>query len=178
MNFGIFVANRNRNKADRPVIRPEMMPVDWLFEALAFIGLVTMAGFLIYHFPRLPETIPSHFDGAGVPDEFSGRSTLWVLPGISLLLYILLSVMMRVPHQFNYSVKITRENAAIQYAMAMRLIRYLKAGLMWMFFYIVYGTVMTAEQRSEGLGLWFLPVTVGGMILPVFVYLFLASRRQ
>ncbi|HPS61573.1 MAG TPA: DUF1648 domain-containing protein [Bacteroidales bacterium] len=178
MNIGFLRANRNMNKADRPVINIEMTPADWLLEGVALAGILVMAVVMVYHYPKLPAVIPSHFDGAGMPDDYSAKSSVWALPGITLFLYILLTLIMKIPHQFNYSVKITKENAAIQYAMAMKLIRYLKAGLVWMFFYIAYTTVRVAEKKSTGLGAGFLPIVLVCMILPVFVYLFLAARKR
>jgi uncharacterized membrane protein len=174
---GLF--NRNRvNKADRPVIRPEKTPVDWLLEATAFAGLMFSIGFAVYYFPRLPETIPSHFDASGLPDGYSSKSTFLMLPGIGLFVYILLSFIVLVPNQFNYAVKITPANALKQYALAIKLIRYLKAAVIWLFFYISYATIRVAENEEPGLGLWFLPIVLGGIMLPVIIYMIVAFRHK
>jgi uncharacterized membrane protein len=155
-----------------------MAPIDWLLEAMAILGLMILLGFVIYQYPRLPGTIPSHFNWAGLPDEYSSKSSFWLLPGIGVFIYILLSLIVLIPHQFNYSVRITPANALKQYAMAIRLIRYLKGAIIWLFFYISYATIRVVTKEDSGLGLWFLPVVLGGILIPVIIYLILAFRNR
>ena len=175
--IGFF--NRNRvNKADRPSIRPEMAPLDWLLEAMALLGLLIFIGYVIYQFPKLPETIPSHFSGNGTADDYSAKFSFWTLPGVAVFVYILLSLIVLVPHQFNYTVKITPANALRQYTMAIRLIRYLKGAVILIFFYISYATVRVVAGEDSGLGLWFLPIIFGGTILPLIIYFIVAFRNR
>jgi len=174
---GIF--NRKRvNKADRPVIRPEKTPVDWLLDVVALIGLMVFMGFVIYQFPKLPGNIPSHFDAAGNPDSYSDKSTFWILPGVAVFIYILLSLIVLVPHQFNYTVRISPGNALSQYTMAVRLIRYFKAALIWMFFSISLATFRISAGESPGLGVWFMPVALAAIFIPLIIYFISAHRKQ
>jgi uncharacterized membrane protein len=171
--------NRNQdNKADRPLTRPEMDPIDWLIEATAILGLMFFLGYVIYQYPRLPNTIPSHFNGSGMPDDYSGKTSFWMLPGIAVFIYILMSLIVLIPHRFNYTVKITPANAMKQYKLAIRLIRFLKAAVILMFFYISYATIRVVSKEDSGLGLWFLPVVFGGTFLPIVVYFIAAYRNR
>ncbi len=174
----ISFLSRNRNKSDRPHIRPGTEPVDWLLEALALLGLLFLAGFLLYQYPRLPGTIPSHFNAAGQPDGYSGRGSILFLPGVSLFVYILLTLVALIPQNFNYLVKITPENAPRQYALAVRFIRYMKTLVIWLFFFITLAAVRTATGETSGLGLWFMPVFLGLVFIPMIVYFVLASRKR
>jgi len=177
-NFsGIFQWNQ-ANKANRPTERPEMAAFDWLLEAISLVGLMVFAGFLIYNFPRLPDTIPTHFNAAGIADDYDSKSTIWLLPGMAILIYAVITLFSLVPHQFNFSVKITPANALRQYALAIRLMRYIKAALIWMFFYICYATFRVAVYNAPGLGLGFLPVVLAGMILPLIIYFIVAYRKR
>ncbi|MCX6303709.1 MAG: DUF1648 domain-containing protein [Bacteroidetes bacterium] len=166
------------DKSGRPAARPEMAPADWLLEALALIGLMVLAGFAIYQYPGLPEMIPSHFNSTGTPDDYAAKDTFWLLPGISLFIYILLSLISRIPQQFNYAVKITPENALKQYAMAIRLIRYLKAALIWMFFFITRATAQVTANDASGTGMFFIPVMLGGIFIPLIIYLVNSHRHR
>jgi uncharacterized membrane protein len=178
-NNVIGVFNRKRvNKADRPVVRPEMVPLDWLLEALALLGILFFLGFVIYQYPRLPDSIPSHFNGAGKPDDYSGKSSMLFLAGIGIFIYILLSLIALVPHQFNYTIKITPANALKQYTVAIRLIRYLKVAIICLFFYIGYATVRVVGNEDSGLGLWFTPIALGGIFIPVIIYVIVAARNR
>ena len=176
--IGLFSGNRRASKENRPVVRPEMGPVDWVLEAVAIIGLMVLLGYVIYQYPRLPETIPSHFDGTGAPDEYSSKSSFLFLPGIDIFIFIFLSLIVLVPHRFNFTVKITPENALRQYAIACRLIRYLKGAVIWIFFYISYATVRVVAKQDAGLGLWFIPVILGFVIIPLIIYQVVASRHR
>ncbi len=174
---GLFIRNR-AEKAGRPTVRPEMSPVDWLLEAFALIGILGFLGFVIYQYPRLPESIPSHFNGAGMPDDYSSKSSILALLGIGMFIYVLMSLIALVPHQFNFTVKITPQNALKQYTMAIRLIRYLKVVIIWLFFYISYATVRVVAKEDSGLGAWFMPITLAGILVPVIVYIILAGRKR
>jgi uncharacterized membrane protein len=176
-NSGIF-SKRNQDKADRPVVKPEMTPPDWLLEAFALFGILLMAGFVIYKYPGLPDIIPSHFNGAGVPDDYSSKSTVWIFTGIGVFVYILLSFIAMIPNQFNYPIKITPANALKQYTMALRLIRYLKAVIIWLFAYISYSIVKVAEKEQSGLGLWFLPLFLGIMFIPLIYYIIKSFKHR
>jgi len=164
--------------AGRPIARPGLFPIDWLLEFTALLGLMIILGFVIYHYPRLPEIIPTHFDGSGIPDDYSSKTSFLMLPAIGLFIYILMSLIVFIPHQFNYSVKITPANALKQYTFAIRLIRYLKAAIIWLFFYISYATVRVVAKTDSGLGLWFLPVVLAGIFLPVIIYLIVAFKYR
>jgi hypothetical protein len=62
--------------------------------------------------------------------------------------------------------------------MAIRLIRYMKAAIIWMFFYISMATVRVALTNGAGLTLWFLPVVLAGIFLPVIIYFIMAYRNR
>jgi uncharacterized membrane protein len=101
----ILLGSRNKQDPGRPLIRPELGPIDWLLEAVAILGLMIFLGYVIYQFQRLPETIPSHFDGSGKPDGWDDRSTFWALPVIALFIYIMLTFIALIPSRFNFTVK-------------------------------------------------------------------------
>jgi len=64
------------------------------------VSLVAAA--LLY--PRLPEEIPIHFNVAGVPDNYSGRWFIFVIPLISVALLLMAELLPRIdPRHANYS---------------------------------------------------------------------------
>lgn len=163
---------------NRPVIRPEMGPVDWILEGLALIALLTFGGVILYQYQLLPGVIPQHFNAAGDPDEFGSKDTIWVLPVIALVAWTIMTLVTRIPQTFNFPVKITEKNARIQYTMAIRLVRILKIGIILVFFYIGYATAMIARQKQASMGPWFLPVLIGLIAIPIVVYLFLSLQNK
>jgi uncharacterized membrane protein len=175
----IFPRNQRSNlRANRPVIKPQMGPADWILEGLALIALISFFGVMLYQYHLLPETIPTHFNGAGQPDDFGSRDTIWILPIIAFIAWIMMTLIVRIPQTFNFPVKINERNAKVQYVLAIRLVRILKIGIILVFFYIGYATTMIARSQQGALGPWFLPILIGFIAIPIVVYLFLSLRYK
>jgi uncharacterized membrane protein len=163
---------------DRPLIRPEMGPSDWLLEVIAISGLMFFLGYVIYNFPNLPETLPTHFNGSGQADDFGEKSSFFLLPGVALFVFILLTLINLIPYRFNFMVKITPANALRQYTMATRMVRILKGTLIWGFFYLTHVTIQVANGVASGMGLWFIPVFIGIIVVPIVVYFIMAKMNS
>ncbi|MCK9203740.1 MAG: DUF1648 domain-containing protein [Bacteroidales bacterium] len=174
----MMISRKRRNESDRPEIRPEMQPVDWLLEAIALIGFLSFIGIVLYYFPKLPDMVPSHFNEWGAPDNWENKSSVWSLLGITVFIYALLTFINFIPHRFNFPVRITPQNALRQYTLAMRLIRYLKIVLVWMFFYIDLTTIRVTSKSAAGLGTWFLPVIIVLILLPLIIYSLLVWKKN
>lgn len=140
---------RNHN---RPVIDIPRTYGDWFFYAASLAGLIFMAGCLIYFWPKLPETIPTHFGFSGEPDGWGSKSTLLILAATAFGLYLLLTVVGFFPHTYNYPFKITEKNALAQYKLAKGLMNWLNLEIIWFFVYIVWITIMVSLEKSTGLG--------------------------
>lgn len=57
-----------------PFTWPEMTPQDWLMEIISLAGLVAMFTYIMYHYAKLPATIPVHFNDYGIPQEYGSRN--------------------------------------------------------------------------------------------------------
>ena len=125
-------------------------------EVLGLLALALLIGLPVFYYGQLPEEIPRHFGPDGRPDGFSEKALVWTLPLLGIALYIFMWALNKAPHLFNYSVKITEENAPRQYAIATKMIRSLNTLIACVFAYITYGTIQVALGRQEGLGNHFL----------------------
>lgn len=156
---------------DRPKIKPALTSAD---KALEYIGWVILSATWIYtliQFTSLPETIPIHFNGAGEPDNFGNKESILALPAISTAIFIGFTHLNRFPHIFNYTEKITAENARFHYTQATKLMRYLKLAIVFIFSYMIYQTIQTAKGEADGLGGWFLPFVLVLLLAPLGLYL-------
>jgi uncharacterized membrane protein len=124
-------------------------------------------GLLIFYYAKMPDIVPVHFDVKGQPDAYGSKRTLVVLPIIAVLLFTGMTILNRFPHIFNYPVKITPENALRQYSMATRLVRILKLVIMFIFLMVEYFTVRTVLDHSAVPGVWFFPVFLILINMPV-----------
>jgi len=171
----MFLPNDNR-----PRIKIRMTNFDRVAEFLAAVFMVALIVLPLIHYSDLPERIPVHFDGSGNVDGYGSKSTLLILPASGFLVYILLTILAPFPHIFNYPVKITPENAEVQYRLASRMMRSLKTLIIIMFTFICYQTVGIATGKTIGLGKLFLPVfliATFGVVIFYFVQSLNNSNR-
>jgi uncharacterized membrane protein len=141
---------------ERPRVQIEKDDYDRAMEVLGLLALVLMIGLPVFYYGQLPEDIPRHFGSDGRPDGFSGKAIIWILPLIGAFMYVSMAALNKYPHIFNYTVKITEENAPRQYAIATKMIRSLNTLVACVFAYITYATIQVALGRQEGLGNYFL----------------------
>jgi uncharacterized membrane protein len=129
-------------------------------ELVALAGLVFAVAVVWDFYSRLPERIATHFNAEGMANGFGARSTLWVLVGIAVLLYVTLSAIEGVRGVVNLKRPLApdREKIALQESMAM--VGWIKAEVCWMFAYICLAMVRNGMGLQVGLGWWFLPVTL------------------
>ena len=169
---------RNDPKTNRPVVKLEMGPADWILEILSIAGLACFLGFMIYQYNSLPDMVATHFNAQGEPDSFSKKTAMWFLPAAAVVIYSILSLIIRIPEKLNYFVKITQANAHTQYMLSIRLIRVLKLTIILMLFYIGYESVMISKHYSNNLGTWFIPIYISVILIPVIIYLILSLRNR
>ena len=153
-------------------------PLEKVIEALSIVAILYLIVMVLRYWPTLPNTLPTHFNGAGTPDEWGGKNFGLILPATSFILYIILTVIARFPHTYNYLYPITAENAPIQYQMARMMIAALKLETIIMFPYIEWITFQVALGQAEGLGGWFLPVTLGIIFGSIGIYIFFSVKYR
>ena len=97
---------------------------------------------------------------------------------ISTLIFIGLTVLNKYPQLFNYPSEITKENALYQYTNASRMIRFLKFIIMIIFGLIIFKTTQNANGNTDGLGTWFLPLTMGMIFIPIIYFLINTNKKK
>ncbi len=163
---------------NRPKLNIRLYFADWILEIIGAIFLILMIAYPLYHFNKLPEVIPSHFNAAGQPDGFSKKSILWILPTIGLFMYVGMFFLNKLPHIFNYPKEITEENAEHQYQIATKMVRTLNTLIAASFFYIIYRTVQTSLNETKGLGTYFLPAFLITIFGTLGIYLYLSLKKK
>jgi uncharacterized membrane protein len=163
---------------DRPKIKLELTIADKIIELVGWISIVLVWIFTTTHFNQIPDIIPIHFNGAGQADGFGGKATIFTLPIISTLLFLLLTWLNNFPQLFNFPTNITKENALQQYIFATRLIRYTKVIVVVIFGMIEFKTIQNVNGKADGLGIWFLPIAIGMIFIPLIVYVIISKKAQ
>ena len=154
---------------DRPKIKVPYESVDYVMELICIALLIIMWAYAFIEYSTLPDIIPTHFNSAGIADNYGSKSTIFIMPVIGSLVYLLLFIVNMYPHIHNYSVNITLENALKNYRFSTRFLRTVNVLMCLLFAYITYHIVESATSSETGIGSFFLPVIIGiSVLLPVF----------
>jgi uncharacterized membrane protein len=163
---------------ERPKLKIQLTSTDQIFELLGWGVLLALWIWTGTSYSSLPDSIPTHFNAAGEADGFGRKASIVGLPVIATLLYIGLTLLNRVPHIFNFPTPVTEDNALKQYTNATRMIRYLKLILVFVFAGISYQTIQQANGTGEGLGLWFLPLTLVLIFVPLIYFVSKSFQKK
>ena len=163
---------------ERPKIKIELSRTDVTLETIGVLGLMVTFLALILNYNDLPEIMPGHFNASGQPDGFGSKAILWALPGMALALYLLLTIVLRYPHAFNYPMEITAENAERQYRNAVMMVRILKTILVIVFSYLTYAVIQNGLGKMDGLGILFLPLSLTLVLGTVAVFIYRGYRLK
>lgn len=151
----------------RPKINLKLTIADKTIEIIGWLLICAVWGLTILNYTSLPDIIPTHYNGAGVADGFGEKWMILTLPLVATVLFIGITIINKFPHIFNYPTEITAENALRQYTNATRLFRFLKLIVVLIFGLIAFKTIQNGNGQAEGLGVWFLPLTLGLIFVPL-----------
>ncbi len=165
------------NTTKRPRLKIPLKPIDLWVELFSLFLLICIAGYAIISYDSLPDIIPTHFNGKGVPDVFGNKSSLFSPIFLLAFLFVGLTLLNRYPHMFNYMGRITKENALHQYTLATRMVRLLKLSIVLIFGFITYSQIQTATSNTAIIGGWILPFVFIIIFAPLLVYFFYSFKK-
>jgi uncharacterized membrane protein len=163
---------------ERPRLNLELTQADKSVEIIGWLLIFAIWGLTILNYQNLPDTIPTHYNGAGVADGFGDKWMILTLPLVATVLFVGLTILNKFPHIFNYPTAITADNALRQYTNATRLIRYLKVIIAVIFGLIAFLTIRHANGQTDGLGILFLPLTMGLIFMPLIHFLIKSIKTK
>ncbi len=162
----------------RPKFKLELTPTDKIVEVVGWFTLAILWILTLWNYGSLPETIPTHFNASGQPNDYGSKGTLLMLPIIATVLFFGMTILNKYPQAFNYPTHITDANALRQYTNVTKMVRYLKLAVVLIFLFIVFKTLKTVEGAAEGLGIWFLPLTFGLVFIPMIFFGVNAFKKE
>ena len=165
-------------RTNRPRIKISLSLPDWILEVISVAFILIGIILLVVWYKNLPDQVVTHFNSKGEPDGFGNKSTLFLLPAFALFIYILITIVSFFPHYFNFPVKITEKNAEVQYRLAIRMLRVIKAMIIIIFTYLNYQTILTTTGKESGIGIVFLPVFLLLLTGSMIVYLVLSFNNR
>ncbi len=155
----------------RPRVKVARTATEQAVELVALAGMVALVAIAASGWQAAKGLVPTHFGADGRADAWGGRGSLLLLPAVGLVLYASITVLSRYPHQFNYAVEITAQNAAAQYRNARSMMVWLKAEIVWLFAYIAWQSIPASGAGGASLGIAFLPLAVVAVFLTMTAHL-------
>jgi uncharacterized membrane protein len=139
------------------------------------------------NYASLPDTIPTHFNAQGLPDEWGSRQSIFAFPGFGAFMYLLLTAfniwlaLVKNPKRYINLPKKRLEN--LTDAQAEKLLIFLnrclfvmKALFQGLSIYLVYATIEVAHGRAAGLGFPFYLILAA--IIGVVIFMLWQSLRR
>jgi uncharacterized membrane protein len=157
------------------------LQVSFLDKILIGVGAAIIVATWIYIgwiYKQLPDIVPTHYNFKGEVDGYGGKSTLIVLQVVATLLFVGLHMLNKFPHIFNYPVKITPENATIQYQLATRLLRVEAISIALVFGFIPVEILQSIENEKSTLSAIWLFLFLMLVFAPLVVYFFQARKHK
>lgn len=110
-----------RKKLNIPKTREEK-----IWDIIGVGSYVATVIFLIIIWRQLPEQVPLHMDLTGKVDDWAAKESMLVLPAISIIMFILLHILEKFPHVYNYPKRLNDKNAASFYRVNRKMLNKLK----------------------------------------------------
>lgn len=159
-----------------PKITLKLTKADFVFEIFSFVALIALWYPIAMHYNSLPDIIPIHFDMQGVPDDYGDKSSLFLLPIIGTLSYVMLTVLNKFPHLFNFPSEITEANATRMYGLATSMMRLVKLLTLLTLVFLIHLSIQTGLGHADGLGSNFIIVSSLGFVIPLAYYFIQSSK--
>lgn len=163
---------------ERSKIKIQRTSSDKILEASGYGPLVAFWIMNNSSFIQLSAENPIHFNGLGEVDQTGNKISIFALPVIGTLVFIVLTLLNRHPENFNYRVGIDAENAEEQYKNSTKMVRLLNLIVLFIFMLIDYFTIQTSVGNSAGLGKWFLPCVVALIFIPIGYFFYISNRLK
>ncbi len=147
--------------------------LEWFLELVSLTGVLLSAALLFYHWPRLPDLVPRHYNFRGVVDGWGGKGTLLALPVITFVFYFFLTLL-----RLLAPLSSREKTAPRSLRLGMDLLAWIKILTIWIFTYLTCGTVMIALGRATALAPLILPLLLVFTLTLIAVYCVLILRAQ
>ena len=149
-------------------------------ESIPLLLLATAFYLVATSYVLLPDNIPTHFDALGTPDEWGSRSAIFIFPGISAFLYVILTflnvllALAKDPRRYINLPRKRLENLTPVRAEKLAVILNrslfgLKIFILGLTLYSVYITIEVALGRAAGLGAPFFVLLAGVLVVVIYM---------
>lgn len=157
------------NSRQRPKLNIPKTTSEWFWDVLGYACYFGSIIFLIVMWGKLPEEVPGHYNALGEVDRWGSKGELLILPGVGAFILILLQILERLPEVHNYPKRFNQSNARQFYLSSRKLVNQLKNVCLILFAFIQVESIVIAVGWNNGFGIFFLPIVIFGLGIPVVI---------
>ena len=129
---------------------------DRILDTICWILVIGIPVFLLINWKQIPDSIPMHYDAMGNVDRWGTKGELIVLPIITVIMCLFISIIERFPQIWNTGVKVTEENSGRVYRILKNMLKITKFLVVADFSFMTVNSLMARD-----LPVWFSPVFLG-----------------
>lgn len=118
---------------------------------------------LVCIWSRIPGTVPTHFNAAGIVDSYGGKGSLWIEVIVAAVILLIICLTERVSSIWNFPVAVTEENKERLYEIALVMLGTIKILTMGLFIDAGVSSLVT------GFPVWSMYVMLGVMVIVIVV---------
>ena len=160
----------------QPVLKLESTAGAKLLDYLAAAMVVALIFLTAWLYAELPESVPSHFDFKGQPTSYGPRWMIWIIPFLTLFVYVLVQWALQYPHYGNYLVRITENNARRQYQNTRWMLRWIRLILIIWLALTMISKLNIINETTWQLHPWILPLFILALF-STMIYFMVRSYR-
>ncbi|SEG27009.1 Protein of unknown function [Algoriphagus boritolerans DSM 17298 = JCM 18970] len=134
--------------------------MDILLEITGMIVILGCFVFIASNYQDLPDSLPRHYGLDGVPDAYSAKGIIWVLPIVGLILYMVIGLVSNVPSMINIPFKPNPEKVEFYQKKYCRMIRVLNVVMVCIFAFLTYQSIQIGIGAKSQLPQYFSLVAI------------------
>ncbi|WP_420572397.1 DUF1648 domain-containing protein [Kordia sp.] len=165
--------------SNRPRLKIPLETLDIILEFITLTILVVLWCYAIMEYTSMPDIIPTHFNSKGEVDGTGSKGTIWLLMAITTVITIGLHILTKYPHIHNYMVDITEENAAHNYKMSCRLLRFVNLFTLLLMSFIAYSVISSAMGEKAASGNTFMIIMIAfTIVMPIVLIVYVIKNQK
>lgn len=155
------------NHSKGPKINIPKTKSEWIWDSIGSLTFLVSIVLLFLVWNDIPEKVPGHYNAMGEVDRWGEKWELILLPAIGATILIGLGVLEKFPEVHNYPQRLNERNAHYFYVNSRKLLNQLKNSSQIIFAFILYESVSIALGWGHGFGVWFLPIFLFSVGMPI-----------
>ena len=153
----------------RPKLKIPKTKGEWILDLIGYSFYISSIILLVIVWSKLPQEVPAHYNALGEVDRWGSKWELLILPMIGAFIAMMMQVFERYPEWHNYPKRFSESNASQFYLHSRKLINQMKNICLVIFAVILLESVSISLGWWAGSGVWFLPVLLLAVFIPIGV---------